>query len=125
MGKVWRAQHTALKRDDAVNVLPDAGRVTPRCVPTRNPVSRIRLCARITAVNSPLASRAANLVGAVTLIRQITRLGGSVRKILIVAIVAFALLGQSAVQVQGPADRPFWRTVVMGTKAMIAAEHPL
>jgi len=24
MGKVWRAHHTALKRDDALKVLPDA-----------------------------------------------------------------------------------------------------
>ena len=26
---------------------------------------------------------------------------------------------------QGPADRPFWRTVVMGTHGMVSAEHPL
>ena len=28
MGKVWRAHHTALKRDDALKVLPDASRRT-------------------------------------------------------------------------------------------------
>ena len=47
------------------------------------------------------------------------------KKILIAAIAALVLFGQSAVHVQSPADRPFWRTVVIGTKAMIAAEHPL
>jgi gamma-glutamyltranspeptidase/glutathione hydrolase len=38
--------------------------------------------------------------------------------------VALGVSGANA-QVANPADRPFWRTVVMGTKAMIAAEHPL
>ena len=28
MGKVWRAHHTGLKRDDALKVLPDASRQT-------------------------------------------------------------------------------------------------
>ncbi len=31
----------------------------------------------------------------------------------------------TALPAQDPADRPFWRPVVMGTQAMIAAEHPL
>ena len=29
MGRVWRAHHTALKRDDALKVLPDAYDVSP------------------------------------------------------------------------------------------------
>jgi hypothetical protein len=32
MGKVWRAHHTALKRDDALKVLPDAFAAAPERV---------------------------------------------------------------------------------------------
>jgi gamma-glutamyltranspeptidase/glutathione hydrolase len=48
-----------------------------------------------------------------------------VRKIVVSPIVAFLFLSTAVVHVQHPPDRPFWRPVVMGTKAMIAAEHPL
>ncbi len=47
------------------------------------------------------------------------------RNFLIASIAALLLLGQAATNAQSPSERPFWRTVVMGTKAMIAAEHPL
>ena len=35
------------------------------------------------------------------------------------------LLLFTPVEAQVPTDRPVWRPVVMGTEAMIAAEHPL
>jgi gamma-glutamyltranspeptidase/glutathione hydrolase len=47
------------------------------------------------------------------------------RNIVIASTAALLLLGQTTVHAQNPTERPFWRTVVMGTKAMIAAEHPL
>jgi gamma-glutamyltranspeptidase/glutathione hydrolase len=42
-----------------------------------------------------------------------------------VLAAALALLLPAAARAQSPSERPFWRTVVMGTQAMIAAEHPL
>ena len=47
------------------------------------------------------------------------------KKIVIASMAALLLIGQTGVHAQSASDRPFWRTVVMGTKAMIAAEHPL
>ena len=38
-------------------------------------------------------------------------------------VVVLAVSGE--IYAQGLSDRPFWRPVVMGTEAMIAAEHPL
>jgi hypothetical protein len=35
MGKVWRAHNTALKRDDALKVLPDAFASDPYRTPAR------------------------------------------------------------------------------------------
>jgi serine/threonine protein kinase len=32
MGRVWRARHTLLKRDDALKVLPDAFSSDPRAI---------------------------------------------------------------------------------------------
>lgn len=46
------------------------------------------------------------------------------RTALILAPV-MVVLGSTVIHVQHASDRPFWRTVVMGTKAMVAAEHPL
>ena len=43
----------------------------------------------------------------------------------LLAFVTLVLALSATVQVQSPADRPFWRTVVMGTHGMVAAEHPL
>ena len=43
----------------------------------------------------------------------------------LLAAALFALLPPTAARAQAPAERPFWRTVVMGTQAMIAAEHPM
>jgi gamma-glutamyltranspeptidase/glutathione hydrolase len=51
--------------------------------------------------------------------------GGFVKNIFVSCLAAFLLLSQTIAQVPRPADRPFWRPVVMGSKAMIAAEHPL
>ena len=44
-----------------------------------------------------------------------------------VMVLSFVVLGVASASAQdaNPAARPFWRTVVMGTKAMVAAEHPL
>ena len=42
----------------------------------------------------------------------------------IVGILAFAVTA-AGLFAQRPAERPFWRTVVMGTNGMVAAEHPL
>jgi len=44
-----------------------------------------------------------------------------------VMLLSLLALEASAATAQdtNPAERPFWRTVVMGTKAMVAAEHPL
>jgi len=39
--------------------------------------------------------------------------------------LGLALLAISILVAQRPSERPFWRTVVMGTQAMVAAEHPL
>ena len=43
------------------------------------------------------------------------------------AFLGLIALGAASATAQDPkpAERPFWRTVVMGTKAMVAAEHPL
>ena len=40
-------------------------------------------------------------------------------------IVTAGLVVVLPLAAQKPADRPFWRTVVMGTNGMVAAEHPL
>ena len=40
MGKVWRAHHTALKRDDALKVLPDAFASDPERLARFRPKSR-------------------------------------------------------------------------------------
>lgn len=40
-------------------------------------------------------------------------------------VVVAGLLIAAPVVAQQPSDRPFWRTVVMGTNGMVAAEHPL
>ncbi len=40
-------------------------------------------------------------------------------------VAVLVLAGSSSARLQTPSDRPFWRTVVMGTHGMVAAEHPL
>ncbi len=44
---------------------------------------------------------------------------------LILAVAATLATGHLPLAAQAPADRPFWRPVVMGTFGMVAAEHPL
>ncbi|MDA2937951.1 gamma-glutamyltransferase [Acidobacteria bacterium AH-259-A15] len=41
------------------------------------------------------------------------------------AFILATLAGCILLQAQHPSERPFWRPVVMGTKGMVAAEHPL
>ncbi|NJD18090.1 MAG: gamma-glutamyltransferase, partial [Gemmatimonadetes bacterium] len=45
--------------------------------------------------------------------------------LLATALVAAPALCGSAASAQSPTERPVWRPVIMGTQAMIAAEHPL
>lgn len=44
---------------------------------------------------------------------------------LLAALILLSTLGREPATAQAPADRPFWRPVVMGTRGMVAAEHPL
>lgn len=49
----------------------------------------------------------------------------SKRMTLAAVMLVSGLVTSGAILAQAPSDRPFWRTVVMGTHAMVAAEHPL
>ena len=49
----------------------------------------------------------------------------STRLTLLSCALAVGLAVSGGIRAQGLSDRPFWRPVVMGTQAMIAAEHPL
>ena len=47
------------------------------------------------------------------------------RIVMVSLMLLFGLDVPGAVVAQAPAERPFWRPVVMGTHGMVAAEHPL
>ena len=49
----------------------------------------------------------------------------SKRMTLAAVMLVSGVVTSGAILAQVPSDRPFWRTVVMGTHAMVAAEHPL